>query len=91
MDYCNSLAIEQIMTPAYNPRSNGQLERFVNSLKRALRKNHGIETEEKGLHKYLAVYRITPNSNINLVGWFVWFYGISTLAGHSTPNPFLCK
>ena len=25
------------------------------------------------------------------VGWFVWFYGISTLAGYLTPNPFLCK
>ena len=28
---------------------------------------------------------------IELVGWFVGFYGISTFVGYSTPNPFLCK
>ena len=37
-DYCYSLAIEHIMTPAYNPRSNGQAEGFVYLFKRALRK-----------------------------------------------------
>ena len=26
-----------------------------------------------------------------LLVWFVWFYGISTFVGYSTPNPFLCK
>ena len=26
-----------------------------------------------------------------LVGWFVWFYCISTIVGYLTPNPFLCK
>ena len=26
-----------------------------------------------------------------LVGLFVGFYGISTLVGYLTPNPFLCK
>ena len=24
-------------------------------------------------------------------GWLVGFYGISTLVGYLTPNPFLCK
>ena len=28
---------------------------------------------------------------IELVGWFVMFYGISTFVGYLTPNPFLCK
>lgn len=49
----------------YNPRSNGQAERFVDTFKRALRKNNGIDTEEKSLQKFLAVYRITPNQNTN--------------------------
>ena len=26
-----------------------------------------------------------------LVGWLVWFYGISTFVGYLTPNLFLCK
>ena len=64
-DYCYSLVIELTMTPAYNPRSNGQAERFVDTFKRALRKNQGIETEEKDIQKFLAVYRITPNLNTN--------------------------
>ena len=29
--------------------------------------------------------------HFSIDGWFVWFYGISTLAGYSTLNPFLCK
>ena len=31
--YCDSLAIEHITTPTYNPRSNGQTERFVETFK----------------------------------------------------------
>lgn len=64
-DYCDSLAIEHVTTPTYNPRSNGQEERFVDTFKRALRKNNGIDTEEKSLQKFLAVYMITPNQNTN--------------------------
>ena len=26
-----------------------------------------------------------------MVGWLVWFYGISTYFGYLTPSPFLCK
>ena len=35
--------------------------------------------------------RITYNILIGNVGWFVGFYGISTLVGYLMPNPFLCK
>ena len=28
---------------------------------------------------------------ISMLVWFVWFYGISTMVGYLTPNPFLCK
>ena len=31
--YCDSLAIEHITTPTYNPRSNRQAERFVDIFK----------------------------------------------------------
>ena len=55
-DYCYSLATEHITTLAYNPRLNGQTERFVDTFKRALRKNRGIETKEKIIQKILAVY-----------------------------------
>ena len=40
--YCNSLAIEHITTPTYNPRSNGQAERFVDTFKRALKKSQRV-------------------------------------------------
>ena len=29
--------------------------------------------------------------NLNLVGWLVGFYGISTFVGYLMPNPFLYK
>ena len=65
-DYCYSLAIKHITTPAYNPRSNGQAERFVDLFKSALKKkNHRFETEEKGIQRFLVVYRIMPNLNTN--------------------------
>ena len=60
-----------------------------------------------GLYTYYITQKISPataytqvrnelnnihyNSSPKVIGWFVWFYGISTLAGYSTPNPFLCK
>ena len=50
----------------YYPRSNGQTERFVVTFKRALRKNQVMDTNERSIQKFLAVYRITPNSNTDL-------------------------
>ena len=62
--YCDSLAIEHITTPTYNPRSNGQAERFVDTFKRTLKKAKGFNTEEKNIQTFLMVCRITPNQNI---------------------------
>ena len=62
--YCDSLAIKHITTPMYNPRSNGQAERFVDTFKRALKKAKGFDTEEKSIQTFLMVYRIMPNQNI---------------------------
>ena len=47
--YCDSLTIEYITTPTYNPRSNGQAERFVDTFKQALKKAKGFNTEEKNI------------------------------------------
>ena len=41
-DFCTSLSIDHITTSVYHPRSNGQARRFVDTFKRALRKNQGM-------------------------------------------------
>ena len=61
-EFCEIFQIKHITTPQYHPRSNGQAERFVDTLKRALKKASGTLTD-KALQQYLQVYRITPNPN----------------------------
>ena len=41
MEYCNNHAIEHIRPPPYHPQSDGQAEKFVNTLKRAMLKVQG--------------------------------------------------
>ena len=38
-------------TSPYHLRPNSQAERYVDSFKRALRKNHGLDTDERSIHK----------------------------------------
>lgn len=64
-EFCKALSIEHLTTAIYHPRSNGLAERFVDTFKRALRKNQGMDTDEKSLENFLSVYRITPNPNTN--------------------------
>ena len=61
--FCKLHLIDHITTPQYHPRSNGQAERFVDTLKRALKKAGGTPSD-KALQQFLNVYRITPNSNV---------------------------
>ena len=60
-DFCEAYQIEHITTAPYHPRSNGLAERFVDTLKRALKKVRATPTE-KALQQFLQVYRITPNN-----------------------------
>ena len=52
----------QVGIPPYHPRSNRLAERFVDTLKRALKKAIGTPTK-KALQLFLQVYRITPNKS----------------------------
>lgn len=62
-DFCESRGIDHITTPPFHPMSNGRAERFVDSMKRALKKAEGEGKSKEILLKYLHVYRSTPNRN----------------------------
>ena len=64
-EFCKALSIEHLTTAIYHPRPNGLAERFVDTFKRALKKNHGMDTDEKSLENFLSVNRITHNPNTN--------------------------
>ena len=65
-EFCNSLDIQHITTPIYHPRSNGLAEKFVDTFKRALKKNRNIDTDDRTIQKFLAIYRVTPNPSNDL-------------------------
>ena len=74
------------------------LEKIMKCLKREttegreLSNSKRIRTFEK---KKLQIFKIIKSvhhqirRNGWLVGWLVWFYGISTFVSYLTPNPFL--
>ena len=62
-DFCETFQINHITIAPYHPRSNRQAERFVDTLKRALKKARGTPTR-KVLQQFIQVYRITPSYNI---------------------------
>ena len=55
-EYCNSHAIEHIGFPLYHPQSNGQAEKFVDSLKRAWLKTKGEGGTEGSIRRFLITY-----------------------------------
>ena len=59
--FCESFAINHITMPPFNPRLNGLVEKFVDTLKRALNKYSGRDSEEIGIQQFLQVCCITPN------------------------------
>ena len=50
---CKSHAIEHIRSPLYHPKSNGQAEKFVDTLKRALLKTKGEVETEGSIRRFL--------------------------------------
>ncbi|XP_062541115.1 uncharacterized protein K02A2.6-like [Armigeres subalbatus] len=63
--FCERLGIRHVRTAPFHPQSNGLAERFVDTLKRTLRKiRSGGETLEEALQTFLQVYRSTPNTGL---------------------------
>ncbi|KAA3679061.1 uncharacterized protein DEA37_0006505 [Paragonimus westermani] len=50
-------------TPVYHPQSNGRVERFVDTFKRALQKLQGEGTAPDILNTLLRIHRSTPNAS----------------------------
>lgn len=61
--FCTQNGIQHIRTAPYHPQSNGQAERFVDTLKRSLTKMNGEGNISEILQTFLLTYRITPNRN----------------------------
>ncbi|XP_052566467.1 uncharacterized protein K02A2.6-like [Culex pipiens pallens] len=65
-EFCTKLGIRHLRTAPFHPQSNGSAERFVDTLKRSLRKiRAGGETLEEALQTLLQVYRSTPTSDLD--------------------------
>lgn len=62
-DFCSTNGIGHKFTAPYHPQSNGLAERFVDTLKRALKKLEGTGTSKEILQTFLKCYRSTPNTN----------------------------
>ena len=67
-DFCKSYQIDLVTTAPFHPPSYGRAERFVDNLKRALKKGRVTPTE-KALQEFLQVYRITPNNKTPASQW----------------------
>ncbi|XP_044755014.1 uncharacterized protein K02A2.6-like [Coccinella septempunctata] len=60
--FCKQNGIDHIRTAPYHPQSNGQVERFVDTFKRALRKiERGGQPLGQQIQTFLATYRTTPS------------------------------
>ena len=59
-DFCKIYQIKHVTTVPFHLRSNGQAERIIDTLKRALKKASAMPTK-RALQQFLQVYRISPN------------------------------
>lgn len=59
-DFCLRKGVQHIPTATYDPQSNGRAERFVDTLKRSLKKLEGEGDVVEILQIFLAAYRGTP-------------------------------
>ncbi|XP_029639693.1 uncharacterized protein K02A2.6-like [Octopus sinensis] len=59
--FCKIHAMKHLTTQPYHPRSKGLAERFVDTLKRALKKSRNELLADTALTQFLSVYLIMPN------------------------------
>ncbi|EFO97163.1 hypothetical protein CRE_03461 [Caenorhabditis remanei] len=58
--FCKLNGITHVRSPPFHPQSNGQAERFVDTLKRALQKLRGEGNSDSAVTTFLQTYRATP-------------------------------
>ncbi|CAO4386706.1 unnamed protein product [Caenorhabditis nigoni] len=58
--FCKDRGITHSRSPPFHPQSNGQAERFVDTVKRSLGKLKGEENADTALYVFLQSYRSTP-------------------------------
>ncbi|XP_062713307.1 uncharacterized protein K02A2.6-like [Aedes albopictus] len=63
--FCRKNGVQHFRISPYHPQSNGQAERFVDTLKRSLRKINEGENISETLQTFLQVYRTTPSRVLN--------------------------
>ena len=62
--FCKELGIHHILAAPYHPRSNGQVERYVGTIKGRLAKREGKKESLKDtINKYLMFYHSTPHAS----------------------------
>ncbi|XP_055634141.1 uncharacterized protein K02A2.6-like [Toxorhynchites rutilus septentrionalis] len=60
--FCSTNGIDHVTIAPFHPQSNGQVERFVDTFKRAMKKlEEGRESTIEALETFLLAYRSTPN------------------------------
>ncbi|XP_062541355.1 LOW QUALITY PROTEIN: uncharacterized protein K02A2.6-like [Armigeres subalbatus] len=63
--FCKANGIQHLKTAPYHPQSNGQAERFVDTLKRSLLKINEGEKITNTLQVFLQTYRSTPSRTLD--------------------------
>ncbi|KER23637.1 hypothetical protein T265_08531 [Opisthorchis viverrini] len=63
-DLCRENSIQHVRSPPFHSQSNGQVERFLETFKRALLKLKGERTTREIIETFLLSYRATPNVNV---------------------------
>ncbi|XP_064462712.1 uncharacterized protein K02A2.6-like [Ornithodoros turicata] len=61
-DFLDRLGIKHILTPPYHPKSNGQAENLVRTLKAFLRRQKEGRDGEMEIKHFVLKYRITPHA-----------------------------
>ena len=61
-EFYQTVSVEHIMITPYHPRSNGQVEHFIDTFKRVLRKVRDTPIN-KAIQQFLHVYWVIPNKN----------------------------